>query len=109
MRLTGWAGPGHFLPLLSSCFLFFLGFYLKTTSPANLGITCKAESQQNQLSLLLTMILTLLLGLGGYLNWGLLGAWAQHPSTSFSVPNRARVTAGWTLEAEDSGRDPIRR
>lgn len=45
MRLAWWAGPGHFLPLLSSCFLFFLTFRLKTTSPANLGVTCKAERQ----------------------------------------------------------------
>ncbi|XP_050997937.1 multimerin-2 [Acomys russatus] len=108
MRLTGWAGPGHFLPLLFSCFLFFLGFYLKTTSPANLGATCKAESQQNQLSLPRAMILTLLLGLGGYLNWGLLGTWAQDPTARFSDPNRARVTPGWPIEAENTGRDPIR-
>ncbi|XP_021491670.2 multimerin-2 [Meriones unguiculatus] len=55
------------------------------------------------------MILTLLLGLGGYLSWGLLGAWAQDPGTRFSDPNRARVTTGWKIETEDTGRDPVRR
>lgn len=55
------------------------------------------------------MILTLLLGLGGYLSCGLLGAWAQDPRTRFSDPDRARMTAGWKIEAEDTGRDPGRR
>lgn len=31
-RLTGWAGPGHFLSLLSLCFFFLLRLNLKTTS-----------------------------------------------------------------------------
>ncbi|XP_052589929.1 multimerin-2 isoform X4 [Peromyscus californicus insignis] len=109
MRLTGWAGPGHFLPLLSPCFLCFPRFYLKTTSPANLGATCKVEPQWSQLSLSLAMILTLLLGLGGYLSWGLPGAGAQDPGTRFSDPQRPRVPAAWEMEVADASRDSIGR
>lgn len=110
MRLAGWAGPGHFLPLLSLCFLFFLTFCLKTTSPANLGVTCKAEPQHSQLSLPLTMILTLLLGLAGYLSWGLLGSWAQDPGPRFSNPNRLSVPEDWRIGADDDiSRGPIQR
>ncbi|XP_005348668.1 multimerin-2 [Microtus ochrogaster] len=55
------------------------------------------------------MILTLMLGLGGYLSWGLLGAWAQDPGTRFSDPKRLRVPAGWKTETADTSRDPIGR
>ncbi|EPY84313.1 multimerin-2 [Camelus ferus] len=55
------------------------------------------------------MILTLLLGLGGPLGWGLLGAWAQVPGTRFSDPHSPRPPGVWRAEAEDTGRDPIRR
>ncbi|XP_036055081.1 multimerin-2 [Onychomys torridus] len=55
------------------------------------------------------MILTLLLGLGGYLSWGLLGAWAQDPGTRFSDPQSPRVPAGWKMEAADTSRDSIGR
>lgn len=110
MRLAGWAGPGHFLPLFPSCFLFFLTLRLKTTSPANLEVvTCKAEPQRSQLSLPLAMIATLLLGLAGYLSWGLLGSCAQDPGTRFSGPNMLRVPEGWRIGAEETSRDPIRR
>ncbi|KAB0405688.1 hypothetical protein E2I00_016004 [Balaenoptera physalus] len=53
------------------------------------------------------MILTLLLSVGGPLGWGLLGAWAQVPSTRFSDPHSPRPPGVWTAEAED--RDPVRR
>nr|XP_015105953.1 multimerin-2 [Vicugna pacos] len=55
------------------------------------------------------MILTLLLGLGGPLGWGLLGAWAQVPGTRFSDPHSPRPPGVWRAEAEDTGRNPIRR
>ncbi|CAO2637910.1 Mmrn2 [Lemmus lemmus] len=55
------------------------------------------------------MILTLMLGLGGYLSWGLLGAWAQDPGTRFSDPKRLRVPEGWKTETADTSRDPIGR
>nr|XP_034355129.1 multimerin-2 [Arvicanthis niloticus] len=55
------------------------------------------------------MIPTLLLGLAGYLSWGLLGSWAQDPSTRFSDPNKPRVPEGWRIGAEETNRDPIRR
>ncbi|XP_016070218.1 PREDICTED: multimerin-2 [Miniopterus natalensis] len=47
------------------------------------------------------MILTLLLSLGGALGWGLLGTLAQAPGT--------RLPGVWRAEAEDVGREPIRR
>ncbi|XP_059982699.1 multimerin-2 isoform X1 [Lagenorhynchus albirostris] len=53
------------------------------------------------------MILTLLLSVGGPLGWGLLGAWAQVPSTRFSDPHSPRPPGVWRAEAED--RDPVRR
>ena len=47
--LTGGAGPGHFLSLLSLCFFFFLlRLNLKTTSPALSGVTTEAESAPSQ-------------------------------------------------------------
>ncbi|KAM5139426.1 multimerin-2 [Callospermophilus lateralis] len=55
------------------------------------------------------MILTLLLGLGGPLGWGLLGAWAQAPDTRFSDPHHPRLPGVWGAEAEDTSRDPVRR
>ncbi|XP_059130122.1 multimerin-2 [Peromyscus eremicus] len=55
------------------------------------------------------MILTLLLGLGGYLSWGLPGAGAQDPGTSFSDPQRPRVPAAWEMEAAETSRDSIGR
>ncbi|XP_062942973.1 multimerin-2 [Cynocephalus volans] len=55
------------------------------------------------------MILTLLLGLGGLLGWGLLGAWAQFPSTRFPDPHASRLPEVERTEAEDTGRDPVRR
>ncbi|XP_008568541.1 PREDICTED: multimerin-2 [Galeopterus variegatus] len=55
------------------------------------------------------MILTLLLGLGGLLGWGLLGAWAQFPSTRFPDPHGSRLPGVGRTEAEDTGRDPVRR
>ncbi|XP_027245246.1 multimerin-2 [Cricetulus griseus] len=55
------------------------------------------------------MILTLMLGLGGCLGWGLLGAWAQDPGTRFPDPKRPRVPTGWKIEAEDTSGDPIGR
>lgn len=82
---------------------------LKTTSAANLGVTGKAEPQWSQLRLPVAMILTLMLGLGGYLSLGLLGAWAQDPGTRFSDPKRLRVPAGWKTETADTSRDPIGR
>lgn len=55
------------------------------------------------------MIPTLLLGFGVYLSWGLLGSWAQDPSTKFSHLNRPGMPEGWRIGAEDTSRDPIRR
>ncbi|KAL1780798.1 multimerin-2 [Sigmodon hispidus] len=69
----------------------------------------KTELQWGQLNLPLTMILTLVLGLGGYLSWGLLGAWAQDPGTRFPDPKQPRVPAGWKIEDADTSRYPVRR
>ncbi|XP_045424991.1 multimerin-2 isoform X1 [Lemur catta] len=55
------------------------------------------------------MILTLLLGLGGPLAWGLLGAWAQAPGTGFSDPHSSGPPGVWSAEAEDTSRDPVGR
>lgn len=55
------------------------------------------------------MILTLLLGLAGTLGWGVLGARAQAPGTRFSDPRSPSLPGVWRGEAEDIGRDPIRR
>nr|XP_054364224.1 multimerin-2 isoform X1 [Mirounga angustirostris] len=55
------------------------------------------------------MILTLLLGLGGPLGWGLLGASAQAPGSGLSDPHNPRLPGVWRAEAEDTGRDPSRR
>ncbi|XP_059025681.1 multimerin-2 isoform X3 [Mustela lutreola] len=55
------------------------------------------------------MILTLLLGLGGPLGWGLLGASAQAPGSGFSDLHNPRPPGVWGAEAEDTGRDPSRR
>ncbi|XP_006748430.1 multimerin-2 [Leptonychotes weddellii] len=54
------------------------------------------------------MILTLLLGLGGPLGWGLLGASAQAPGSGLSDPHNPRPPGVWRAEAEDTGRDPSR-
>ncbi|XP_035935185.2 multimerin-2 isoform X3 [Halichoerus grypus] len=54
------------------------------------------------------MILTLLLGLGGPLGWGLLGASAQAPGSGLSDPHNPRPPGVWRGEAEDTGRDPSR-
>ncbi|XP_042764837.1 multimerin-2 [Panthera leo] len=55
------------------------------------------------------MILTLLLGLGGPLGWGLLGACAKASGSRFSDPHSSRPPAVWRAEAEDIGGDPVRR
>ncbi|XP_054436453.1 multimerin-2 [Pteronotus mesoamericanus] len=55
------------------------------------------------------MILMLLLSLTGALGWGLLGAWAQAPGTIFSDPHSQGQPGVWRAEAEDIGRDPIKR
>ncbi|GAB5578538.1 multimerin-2 [Prionailurus iriomotensis] len=55
------------------------------------------------------MILTLLLGLGGPLGWGLLGACAKASGSRLSDPHSPRPPAVWRAEAEDIGGDPIRR
>ncbi|MBZ3880240.1 Multimerin-2 [Sciurus carolinensis] len=55
------------------------------------------------------MILTLLIGLGGPLGWGLLGAWAQVAGTRFSDPHYPRLPGVWGAEAEDTSRDTVRR
>ncbi|KAM9702037.1 multimerin-2 [Dama dama] len=55
------------------------------------------------------MILTLLIGLGGPLGWGMLGTWAQAPGTRFSDPHHPQPPGVWRAEAEDTGRDPVRR
>ncbi|CAH7355314.1 Mmrn2 [Phodopus roborovskii] len=60
------------------------------------------------------MILALMLGLRGYLGWGLLGwgllrAWAQDPGARFSDLKRSRVPSGWKIEAADTSGDPIGR
>ncbi|KAB0353060.1 hypothetical protein FD754_017917 [Muntiacus muntjak] len=55
------------------------------------------------------MILTLLIGLGGPLGWGMLGTWAQAPGTRFSDRHRPQLPGVWRAEAEDTGRDPVRR
>uniref|UniRef100_A0A8C7C967 Multimerin 2 n=1 Tax=Neovison vison TaxID=452646 RepID=A0A8C7C967_NEOVI len=55
------------------------------------------------------MILTLLLGLGGPLGWGLLRASAQAPGSEFSDSHNPRPPGVWGAEAEDTGRDPSRR
>ncbi|XP_042546097.1 multimerin-2 [Dipodomys spectabilis] len=55
------------------------------------------------------MILTLLLGLGGALSWGLTGAWAQAPGTRFSDPHDPRSSGVSGAEAEDPSRVPLGR
>ncbi|XP_040341548.1 multimerin-2 [Herpailurus yagouaroundi] len=55
------------------------------------------------------MILTLLLGLGGPLGWGLLGACAKASGSRLSDPHSPRPPAVWRAEAEDIGGDPVRR
>ncbi|XP_004386137.1 multimerin-2 [Trichechus manatus latirostris] len=55
------------------------------------------------------MILMLLLGLGGHLVWGLLGACAQAPGARFSGPHIPRQPEVWGAEAEDTNKDPNRR
>ncbi|KAM7072544.1 LOW QUALITY PROTEIN: multimerin-2 [Molossus nigricans] len=55
------------------------------------------------------MSLTLLLSLGGALGWGLLGAWAQAPGSRFPDPQSPRLPGVRRAEAEDIGRDPVRR
>ncbi|XP_003930001.3 multimerin-2 [Saimiri boliviensis] len=55
------------------------------------------------------MILSLLFSLGGPLGWGLLGAWAQAPSTRLSDLQSSRLPGVWRAEAEDTGRDPVGR
>ncbi|XP_004607612.2 multimerin-2 [Sorex araneus] len=55
------------------------------------------------------MILTLLLWLGTFPGWGLLGTWAQDPGTSFSESLSPPLPPEvWRAEAEDRG-DPIGR
>ncbi|XP_025773611.1 multimerin-2 [Puma concolor] len=53
------------------------------------------------------MILTLLLGLGGPLGWGLLGACAKASGSRLSDPHSPRPPAVWRAEA--IGGDPVRR
>ncbi|XP_002756197.3 multimerin-2 isoform X1 [Callithrix jacchus] len=55
------------------------------------------------------MILSLLFSLGGPLGWGLLGAWAQAPSTRLSDLQSSRLPGVWRAEAEDTDRDPVGR
>uniref|UniRef100_A0A8C0LXN7 Multimerin 2 n=1 Tax=Canis lupus familiaris TaxID=9615 RepID=A0A8C0LXN7_CANLF len=55
------------------------------------------------------MILTLLLGLGGPLGLGLLGASAQAAGSGGSDPPSPRPPGAWTAEAEDPSGDPGRR
>ncbi|XP_007954111.1 multimerin-2 [Orycteropus afer afer] len=55
------------------------------------------------------MILTLLLGLGGPLGWGLLGACAQAPDARFSGPHISRWPGIWGAETEDINSNPNRR
>ncbi|XP_004483269.1 multimerin-2 isoform X1 [Dasypus novemcinctus] len=55
------------------------------------------------------MLLTLLLGLGGPLAWGLPGAWAQVPRAGFSDPPSPRGPEEWREETEDPSRGPGRR
>ncbi|XP_020770691.2 multimerin-2 isoform X1 [Odocoileus virginianus] len=55
------------------------------------------------------MILTLLIGLGGPLGWGMLGTWAQAPGTRFSDPQHPQPPGVWRAETEDTSRDPVRR
>ncbi|XP_066204908.1 multimerin-2 isoform X1 [Saccopteryx leptura] len=53
------------------------------------------------------MILTLLLSLGGL--GPALGVWAQAPGTRFTDPHSPRLPGVWRAEAEDTGKDSIRR
>ncbi|KAK2508001.1 hypothetical protein MC885_009936 [Smutsia gigantea] len=64
-----------------------------------------------RISAINSMILTLLLSLGGPLGWGLLGAWAQVPGTRFSNPHSPRPpgTDPESAEAEDNSTDPVGR
>lgn len=94
MKRAEKAGPGHFLSLLFPCFLFLLRL--------NLRQFVESPSTAN-------MILTLLLGLGVTLGWEVLGAQAQVHGTTFSDPHSPRLPGVWRAEAEDIGRDPIRR
>ncbi|XP_076980803.1 multimerin-2 [Tamandua tetradactyla] len=55
------------------------------------------------------MILTLLLGLGGPMGWGLLGVWAQAPGSGLSEPHSPWGAEEWEAEAENPNRDPGRR
>ncbi|KAM4852402.1 multimerin-2 [Thomomys bottae] len=55
------------------------------------------------------MLLTLLLGLGGPLSWGLLGAWAQAPGTRFSHPHNPRSFGAPGAEAGDASMVPAGR
>ncbi|XP_055131441.1 multimerin-2 isoform X2 [Symphalangus syndactylus] len=55
------------------------------------------------------MILSLLFSLGGPLGWGLLGAWAQAPSTRLSDLQSSRLPGVWRAEAKDTGKDPVGR
>ncbi|KAL4690385.1 hypothetical protein H8957_003895 [Semnopithecus entellus] len=55
------------------------------------------------------MILSLLFSLGGPLGWGLLGVWAQAPSTRLSDLQSSRLPGVWRAEAEDTGKDPVGR
>nr|XP_004658079.2 multimerin-2 [Jaculus jaculus] len=51
------------------------------------------------------MILTLLLGFGGTLGWGLLGTWAQAAGTRFSDFHSPRPAEVWETEATDTSGD----
>ncbi|XP_012579355.1 PREDICTED: multimerin-2 [Condylura cristata] len=55
------------------------------------------------------MILTLLLGLGGPLVWGLPGVWTQVSDTWFSDPHDSRQAGARRAETEDINNDPFRR
>ncbi|XP_037660987.1 multimerin-2 [Choloepus didactylus] len=55
------------------------------------------------------MILTLLLGLGGPLGWGLLGVWAQSPGARLPDPHIPGGPEEWRAETEDPGRNPAGR
>ncbi|XP_003418645.2 multimerin-2 [Loxodonta africana] len=70
------------------------------------GVTGQAEPKPAPVA---EMILTLLLGLGGPLGWGLLGACAQAPGARLSGPHISRQPEVWGTEAEDPNKDPSRR